>query len=356
MVSEQSPTSRQCVRRQPLFRCTPPENPDRRRNRLTTIAFTLSLGWLTSSLVLPARAADLSIGNQGIRVNRNATLETDFVESHGAYQSTFGVINLTTNEKTPLLIETKPSDNPETIFRPSTKIDDVGSQQDFSGTPGNAVPQPRGKYTFQPNNDYVFYLESSFNGRPTGILYSTDRLNPNAEQHVRFTGNITELCQTGGMQIGWDDTGSRIVRNRPAQDRDYDDFIVRLRDTACPVGGGEPPPVVSGAGTPPVAQIPPVAPIAGGGGGGFLTPLLIAGGIAGLALGLSGDSDSGDSSPPIDIGGGGTGGGGGGGTGGGGGGGPTEPIPEPMTILGSGAAIGFATLMQRRRAKKKKKD
>ncbi|MEP0979665.1 PEP-CTERM sorting domain-containing protein [Leptolyngbya sp. AS-A5] len=27
-----------------------------------------------------------------------------------------------------------------------------------------------------------------------------------------------------------------------------------------------------------------------------------------------------------------------------------------MTILGSGAAIGFATLMQRRRAKKKKKD
>lgn len=320
-----------------MSRCTSSKNPKQCKNRFATIAFTLSLGWLTSSLALPARAADLSIGNEGIRVNRSTTLETGFVESHGAYQSTFGVINLTTNEKTPLLIETKPSDNPQTIFQPSSKVSDVGTQQDFLGTPGNAVPQPVGQYVFQPNNDYVFYLESSFNGRPTGILYSTDRLNPNAEQHVKFTGSVADLCQRGGLQIGWDDTGSRIVRNLAAQDRDYDDFIVKVRDTACPIGGGEPPPVVSAVppGSPPVAQLPPVVPAVGG--GGLLAPFLIAGGVAGLAFGLSGGEDSGS---------------GGGGAGGGGG----EPIPEPMTILGSGAAIGFATLMQRRRAKKKKKD
>lgn len=336
------------MRRQPTPCCTPLENlkqsqPDR---RFATIAFILSLGWLTNSLALPARSADLSIGNEGIRVNRNATLESDFVESHGAYQSTFGVINLTTKEKTPLLVETKPSDNPDTIFRPSTKIDDVGTPLDFRGTPGNAVPQPVAQYRFQPNNDYVFYLESSFNGRPTGILYSTDRLNPNAEQHVKFTGNVNNLCQTGGMQIGWDDTGSRIVRNRPAQDRDFDDFIVRLRDTACPVGGtGEPPPVVSpiSPGTP-VGQLPPVAPV--GGGGSFLFPALLgAGAIAGLAIGLSGGGNDSSSDSLVS----------GGGTGGGGGGRP-EAIPEPLTILGSSAAVGFAALMQRRRSKKKKKD
>lgn len=332
-----------------MFRCTPLKNLKQlqREHRFSTVAFTLSIGWLTSSLVLPVRAADMSIGNEGIRINRDTTLQTDFVESHGAYQSTFGVINLTTKEKTPLLIETKPSDNPESIFKPSMKRSSVGRQEDFLGTPGNAVPQPAGRYNFRPNNDYVFYLESSFNGRPTGILYSTDRLNPDAEQHVKFTGNINSLCQTGGMLIGWDDTGSRIVRNRPAQDRDYDDFIVRLRDTACPVGEGEPPPVVSpiSPGTP-VGQVPPVVAAPAGGGSFLLPALLGAGAIAGLAIGLSGNGDSGDSSSSI----------GGGGAGGGGAGGGGEPIPEPFTILGSSAAVGFAALMQRRRSKKKKKD
>ncbi|MGV0028637.1 PEP-CTERM sorting domain-containing protein [Phormidesmis priestleyi ANT.L61.2] len=30
-----------------------------------------------------------------------------------------------------------------------------------------------------------------------------------------------------------------------------------------------------------------------------------------------------------------------------------EPIPEPLTILGSGTAIGIAALMQRRRSRKR---
>ena len=355
MVSEDSSTLGMCVGRQPSSCCTPMENlkQSQRKGRFPTIALTLSISWLTNGLVLPAHAADMSIGNEGIRVNRNTTLETDFIESHGAYQSTFGVINLTTKEKTPLLIETKPSDNSESIFKPSSRRSHVGTREDFLGTPGNAVPQPIARYNFKPNNDYIFYLESSFNGRPTGILYSTNRLNPDAEQHVRFTGSMGSLCQTGGMTLGWDDTGSKIVRNRAAQDRDYDDFIVRLRDTACPVGGGDPPPVVSpiSPGTP-VGQLPaPVAAIPAAGGSSFLLPALLgAGAIAGLAVGLSNNgssSDSTGSTTPAPIGGGVTSGGGGGGGG--------EPIPEPLTILGSSAAVGFAALMQRRRSQRKKK-
>jgi uncharacterized membrane protein YgcG len=350
MVPEDISTSSKCVRRQPSFCCSPEENlkSNRPNRRISLIAFSLSLGWLTNGLVLPVRAADMSIGNEGIRANQTTTLQSEFVESHGAYQSTFGVINLTTKEKTPLLVETKPADSPNTIFRPSTKIDDAGSQLDFPGTPGNAVPEPAKQYTFQPNNDYVFYLESSFNGRPTGILYSTDSLNPNSEQHVKFTGSINTLCQSGGMALGWDDTGSRIVRNRDAQDRDYDDFIVRMRDTACPVGGGEPEPVVSpvGPGATPVGPLPVAAVPAASGSGSFLLPALLgAGAIAGLAAGLSGGGDSGGDSGGSSV------GVGGGGAGGGGG----EPIPEPLTIMGSSAAVGFAALMQRRRSKKKNK-
>lgn len=310
-----------------------------RRERISTLTLGIGLGWLVSSVALPARAADLSIGNEGIRVNKDTTLETNFVESHGAYQSTFGVINLTTKEKTPLLVEMKPADASSSIFQPSSKVPDLGTPKDFLGTPGNAVPQPRGTYTFKPNNEYVFYLESTFNGRPTGVLYSTDRLNPNQERQVSFQGNLNSLCSTGGMTVGWDDTGSRIVRNRDQQDRDFDDFIVKMRDTACPIGGPtEPPPVTSPIEAPgtPVGQLPlGTTPIVTSPGGGFpILPVLGGvGAIAGLAAGLSGGGD--------------------GGGGGGGGAVPPEEIPEPMTILGSGAAVGLATLMHRRRSRSK---
>lgn len=348
MVSEdKSPLV--CTRKQPLSCCPQEEfealkNTSQRQSAANSAglgraigAVSVGVGWLASSFSMQAYAADLSIGNQGLQFGQDTTLRTEFVESHGAYQSTFGVINLTTNEKTPLLIETKPSDNPETIFKPSMRRSSVGTKLDFLGTPGNAVPNPTSNYTFRPNNQYVFYLESTFNGRPTGILYSTDRLNPEQERHVQFNGSIASLCQPSGMLLGWDDTGSRIVRSRPDQDRDFDDFIVRVRNTGCTVGGGEPPPVVSPIAGTPVGQLPVAAAPAAAGGSSFLLPALLgAGAIAGLAIGLSGGGND-------------NGGSGGGGT-------PSEPIPEPMTILGTGAAIGMGALLQRRRAKKRRKD
>lgn len=338
-----------CTRKQPLSCCLQSEefeasndpsqcrstaNPAKLGRAISAIG--VGIGWLASSFSMQAHAADLSIGNQGLRFGRDTTLQTEFVESHGAYQSTFGVINLTTNEKTPLLVETRPSDTSDTIFRPSTKISDIGSPRDFVGTPGNAVPQPTNRFTFRPNNEYAFYLESTFNGRPTGILYSTDRLNPEQERYISFNGTVASLCQPSGLTAGWDDTGSRIVRGRPDQDRDFDDFVVRMRNTTCAVGGAEPPPVVSPATGTPVGQLPVAAVPAAAGGSSFLLPALLgAGAIAGLAVGLGGGDDDG---------------------GGGGGGTPTEPIPEPMTMMGTGAAIGVGALLQRRRVKKRKKD
>ncbi|KAM3104858.1 PEP-CTERM sorting domain-containing protein [Phormidesmis sp. 146-20] len=338
-----------------------------RRHHSKVLACGVALGWLATNLLAQAQAADLSIGNGGVQFNRETTIESDFVESHGAYQSTFGVINLETNEKTPLLIEVKPADSPAPVERPSTRVNDFNTERDFLGTAQATVIKPLGRLTFRPNTRYVFYLESSFNGRPTGTVYSEDTMNPNKERQVTFTGNPTNLCADGGMILAWDDTGSALVRTRAQQDRDFDDFIVRMRDTAC--GGSALPPPVPSAETPPGAGIPPVTgqvppaggttpPITGGGAPPFpgtAVGLGLLGVGAGVALLTGGDDDDNNDSnppqtiappgqplfPPPTI------------------GPPTtpegEPIPEPLTILGSGTAIGIAALMQKRRARQRQK-
>ena len=324
------------------------------RDLIFQSAIGIVSGWLASTIFLPASAATF-INNSGVQFEQDTILESSFVESHGAYQSTFGVINLDTQEKTPLLTEIRAADAMDTIFRPSSKVDDLGRPLDFLGTPGNAVPQSASNFTFKSGNRYVFYLESSFNGRPVGVLYSNDELNPNRNRQVQFRGQAEDLC-AGGMTIAWDDTGSRLVRSRPQQDEDFDDFVVNLKRSACPIGGGERPAV--GSDLPP----PPAAAVTSSGG---VSP---AWALAALPLGLfalGGDDDDGStvvssippstnppigstppsSNPPVVI--------------------PpfvppppdnppTTPIPEPMTILGSSAAIGMAGLIQRRRKQKEK--
>lgn len=339
------------------------------RRRLTKLGLGAASGWVISSFFAQAYAADLAIGSSGIQFDRDTTLETNFVESHGAYQSTFGVINLDTNEKTPLLREVKSADNPASIYRPSTRTNDVATPQDFIGTPGSAVSQTTSRYTFRANTNYVFYLESTFNDRPVGTVYSTDVLNANRERQAVFTGNPTDICASGGVVAAWDDTGSKIVKSRGQQDRDFDDFIVRMRDTACPIGEGVLPPPIPEDGIPPVVtgQLPPgggaappgggaVPPSGGGippavGGGAPPFPIIPVGlgllGAGGLAVAVSGGGDDNDNGSTLSI------------------TPPTqpmspsasggEPIPEPLTILGSGTAIGFVTLLQRKRSKKRQK-
>ena len=191
------------------------------------------VGGLASAFSSPAQAADL-FGNQGIQFEVDTIVEFEFVESNGAYQSVFGVINLDTGEKTPLVVEAAPSDRPQDVNRPSTYTDDSGlsNTDDFFGTPGTTVPNPLPEFEFKANTRYAFYLESTYNGRPAGILYSIDARNPGANQQAQFEGNLLN----GGSIIRWDDTGSVLVRTNQ-QDQDFDDFIVRVGGhEACPYG------------------------------------------------------------------------------------------------------------------------
>ncbi|MBW4421599.1 MAG: PEP-CTERM sorting domain-containing protein [Myxacorys californica WJT36-NPBG1] len=308
---------------------------------MPTVALGASIAWFVQGFAAPVLAADMSFGNAQIRFGEDTTLESSFLESHGAYQSTFGVLNLDTNEKTPLLVESRAADQAGTIFQPSSKISDLESANDFSGTPGNTVSQSSAKYTFKAKTNYAFYLESSYNGRSVGTVYSSDVLNPNQERQVQFSDtDMTSLCQ-GGSVLLWDDTGSNLVRDRQQQDRDYDDFVVQLRNTACPVGGGELLPSEPQATTASGGAVPPVSGGQIGNGLFFALPLV---GLAALAA-LDGDDNNSNKrnsmgsggAPPGII--------------------PQPPgqaVPEPFTILGSTTAIGLAALAQRRRSKKRK--
>lgn len=166
--------------------------------------------------------------NTEIRFDLETIVEFEFIESNGAYQSTFGVMNLQTGEKTPLLVEVKPADRAQSVEAQSTYQNNSrqGSSNDFRGTPGNTVPQPLVAFKFQANTPYVFYLESTLNGRPAGILYSTNSQNPGENKQLRFEGDFSTLG-TGGVALYWDDTGSLLV-DLELDDKDFDDFIIQV--------------------------------------------------------------------------------------------------------------------------------
>jgi hypothetical protein len=166
--------------------------------------------------------------NRSILFDAETIVEFEFIESNGAYQSTFGVVNLQTGEKTPLLVEVKPADTVQSVEAESTYQDNAreGISNDFRGTPGNTVPQPLVAFQFQANTPYMFYLESTLNGRPAGILYSMNSQNPGENKQLRFEGDFSTLG-TGGVALYWDDTGSLLV-DLELDDRDFDDFIIQV--------------------------------------------------------------------------------------------------------------------------------
>lgn len=179
----------------------------------------------------PAKAAD-QFGNNGIQFDVDTIVEFEFVKSQGAYQSTFGVINLDTGEKTPLLAEVKPSDNYQDVNTP-TDYTRSTSKPDFTGTPGNTVRQPLAEFFFKAKMRYAFYLESTYNGRPAGIVYSTNAQNPSGNRQANFDGEVFGLANGGTITL-WDDTGSLLVKANQ-EDTDFNDFTVRAGGhLACP--------------------------------------------------------------------------------------------------------------------------
>jgi hypothetical protein len=181
-------------------------------------ALRLGVGTIAAAAIATfaqsAKAVE-DFNNNFVRFEKDTAVEFEFIESHGAYQSTFGVINLVTGEKTPLLAEVKASDDPS-LTSPRSR--------DFVGTPGNTVPQPLSEYTFKAGQPYAFYLDSSYQGREAGTVFSSNNRNIGGQLQSKV-GDIGGLSSQG-LKIEWEDTvpsGGVIARRG---DMDYNDFAV----------------------------------------------------------------------------------------------------------------------------------
>ena len=233
-------------------------------SHLACLGLSIGTLGLLNAISLSALAAEEDIvGNRGIRFNEDTIVELEFIESHGAYQSTFGVIDLDSCQadssgvinfdscaKTPLLSEVKASDSFDfdKVYRRSTYETDLqeGRKNDFLGTPGNTVPDYQTEFLFKANRRYAFYLESEFDGKPAGTVYTTDFFNSQRNRQALFNeegltaaavarrrntqafdGNKFNALVDGGLLINLDDTGSTLVKTAD-KDADFDDFIVGI--------------------------------------------------------------------------------------------------------------------------------
>lgn len=229
------------------------------RPSLSFLSLSIGTVGLLQAMSLSA-AADI-VNNQGISFDEDTIVEFEFIESHGAYQSIFGVIdldscktnvaggiNLDSCLKTPLLAEIKASDSFDTVFRRSTYETDLqeGRNNDFLGSPGNTVPIFKEEFLFKANNRYAFYLESQFDGKSAGTVYSTDVINSRGNRQALFNdegltkdaiakrrnnpednANMFDKLVDGGLLINFDDTGSTLVKTSN-EDVDFDDFMVGM--------------------------------------------------------------------------------------------------------------------------------
>lgn len=234
---------------------------------LACLGMSFGVLGLLNAMSLSAAAEDM-VGNKGVQFNKDTIVEFEFIESHGAYQSTFGVIELDSCQagsggginfdscnKTPLLSEVQASDSFDfnDVYRQSSYETDLqaGRNNDFLGTPGKTVTNHLAEYTFKANKTYVFYLESQFDNKPAGIVYTTDLVNTKGNKQAlfheqelttqtvaqrgndgAFDANKFEALVNGGLLINLDDTGSTLVQTSN-EDNDFDDFIVGIGGYLC---------------------------------------------------------------------------------------------------------------------------
>jgi hypothetical protein len=169
-------------------------------------------------LAAPAAFAADEFGGNAITFDTDTAIDFEFLESHGSFLATFGVMDLNSGEKTPIIKEDKPSDSNERAVNKAT---------DFLGTPGNAVSQPKNTFTFKANTPYTLYLESrTGTGRVASLVFSNDLKNPNSRQQTKFDKGFEGLGAQG-VKINWDDQAAgKQVTGAARNDDDFNDFVI----------------------------------------------------------------------------------------------------------------------------------
>ena len=139
------------------------------------------------SLIQSVSAAE-QFNNQSVQFERDTIIEFQFLESNNPALSTFGVLNLATGEKTPLISKARAQDKPG---------------KNHHGSAGKAVRKPFAEFTFKSGTPYTLYLESTLKGKGTTTVYSAPDKN-GGSQLAKFDNEATSLG-TQGVKIGWND-------------------------------------------------------------------------------------------------------------------------------------------------------
>lgn len=211
----------------------------RQIKRKRTAGLGLLIGAMASGLfgsfAAPVQAQD-SFGNQVIQFPVDTTVEFEFKESHGAYQSSLGILDLETGQPVQVLFsENKPYDQFGTgqSQTRSPGQNNIGTSLDFVGTvQGGTVQNQLTEFTFQANKRYAFYLESV---SPTGQTRRTVLSSSSLAAVFDGSLNSGERGGTVGSRIAWDDDG---LPQAPGKDDDFDDFVIEaggyLIEVGCP--------------------------------------------------------------------------------------------------------------------------
>lgn len=179
-------------------------------------------------LVSPVQAQTTSVerdslGNAAFVFSEDTVVEFEVKETHGAYQSTMGVVNLDTNEQTVLFRETKPYDSwtgQAQANLPENKSSDyLGTVEGGTLVNGRGEASSLIEFTFKAGTRYTLYLDSM---SPTGVTRRTvQAINVNSA-HFRGALDAGQNEDVVGTRISWDDQGLPRVR----KDNDFNDFVV----------------------------------------------------------------------------------------------------------------------------------
>jgi hypothetical protein len=143
----------------------------------------LSIGAVTTmaiaTIVQPVKAEE-QFNNQTIQFERDTIIEFELLKANNPARSIFGVINLASGEKVPLISE--------------------------SPAKGQRVSVPLTEFTFKANTPYALYLESTVQGKKgitTKVVYSNNDRN-GGRQFARFDHSLSGLGNQG-IKISWND-------------------------------------------------------------------------------------------------------------------------------------------------------
>jgi hypothetical protein len=138
-------------------------------------AATMAIG----TIVQPVKAEE-QFNNQTIQFDRDTIIEFELLKADNPARSIFGVINLATGEKVPLISE--------------------------SSAKGQRVSVPLTDFTFKANTPYALYLESTViakKGSSTKVVYSNNDRN-GGRQFANFDNGVSGLGKQG-VKISWND-------------------------------------------------------------------------------------------------------------------------------------------------------